>query len=165
MADDEIQRIEAVFGALSRIAAGEGEDTDAGLSDAKCPRCGKSEFARASDLYGEAMARLQDEPGNAEAARVAGLSDRELVARLGPPQRKSAALRVTVVAIPLGALAAAAYLRLGEVIGQLAIGVAIVATVIVLMTTLRRVSDDYYDRKGRWNRLYLCRHCGQLVSS
>jgi len=163
MADDEIQRIEAVFGALSKIAAG--EDAEPELQDARCPRCGKSDFVRASDLYSEAAARLEEQPADADAARVGGSSDRQLVARLAPPQRKSPAPRVAMVAVPLGAAAAFAYLRFGDVIGQLAIGVAIVATVIVLMTTLRRVSDDYYDRRARWNRLYVCRSCGQLVTS
>ena len=163
MADDEIQRIEAVFGALSKIAAG--EEPDAELHGARCPRCGKSEFARASDLYSEAAARIQEQPAEADAPRVGGLSDRAIISRLAPPQRKSPALRVLVVALPLGAGAAFAYFRLGDTIGQLAIGVAIVVTVVVLMTTLRRVSDDYYDRRARWNRLFVCRNCGQLVSS
>jgi hypothetical protein len=165
MADDEIQRIEAVFGALSKIAAGESEAPDAGLQDARCPKCGKSDFVRVSDLYSEVVARLQEDAADADAVRIAGLTDRQLVARLAPPQRRSAAFRVAMVAIPLGAIAAFAYLRLGDVIGQLAIGLAIVVTIVVLMTTLRRVSDEYYDRKARWNRLYMCRSCGQLVSS
>lgn len=163
MADDEIERIEAMFGALSRITSG--EEPDSGLDDARCPKCGKSDFARATDIYSEAAARLQEEPAAADSPRLAGLSDRQLVAKLSPPQRKSAALSVSLVAVPLGALAAFAYLRLGSTIGQIAIGVAIVATVIVLMTTLRRVSDDYYDRRSRWNRLFICRNCGQLVAS
>jgi hypothetical protein len=162
MADDEIQRIEAVFGALSKIAAGEEPDTE--LHDARCPRCGKSEFAHAADVYSEALGRLDEAP-DAEVGRIGGLTDQQLVALLRPPQRKSPALKVLMVAIPLGAAATVAYLRLGDVIGQLAIGVALVITVVVLMTTLRRVSDDYYDRKARWNRLFICRHCGQLVSS
>lgn len=163
MADDEIERIEAVFGALSRITSG--EEPDSGLHDARCPKCGKSDFARVADLYWEAAARLQEEPAAADAPRLAGLGDRQLVARLSPPQRKSAALSVSIVAIPLAALAAFVYLRLGDTIGQIAIGLAIVITVVVLMTTLRRVSDDYYDRRNRWNRLFICRNCGQLVSS
>ena len=163
MADDEIERIEAMFGALSRITSG--EEPDSGLHDARCPKCGKSDFARAMDIYSEAAARLQEEPAAADAVHFAGLSDRQLVARLSPPQRKSPALPVLMVAVPLGALAALAYLRLGDTIGQIAIGLAIVVTVIVLMTTLRRVSDDYYDRRSRWNRLFICRNCGQLVTS
>lgn len=163
MADDEIQRIEAVFGALSRIAAG--EESDTGLHDARCPRCGKSDFARAGDLYSEAVARLEEEPSAADVARIAGLSDRQLVARLSPPQRKSPAFAVAIVAIPLGGVAAFVYARFGEVMGQIAIGVAIIVTVVVLMTTLRRTSDDYYDRRSQWNRLFICRNCGQLVAS
>lgn len=163
MADDEIERIEAVFGALSRIASGEEPDT--GLPDARCPKCGKADFARVSDLYAEAATRLQEAPSESDAPRLAGLNDRELVARLSPPQRKSVTLRVAVVAIPLGVVAGFVYMRFGETFGELAIGLAIVVSVVVLMTQLLRASDDYYDSRSRWNRLFICRNCGQLVSS
>ena len=32
-------------------------------------------------------------------------------------------------------------------------------------TTVRRLSDQYYHGKQRWNKLYMCRQCGQLVAS
>lgn len=163
MADDEIRRIEAVFGAISRIAGGEEPESE--LRDARCPKCGKSDFARVSDIYSEAAGRLQDDPAEATVVRAAGLSDAQIVEKFRPPQRKSAALTVALVAIPMGAVAAYLYKRFGEGIGQLAIGVAIVVTVIVLLTTLRRASDDYYARRRRWNGLFMCRHCGQVVTS
>lgn len=163
MADDEIHRIEAVFGAISRIAAGEEPESE--LRDARCPKCGKSEFTRLSDIYSEAMGRLQENPADASVARIAGLSDEQIVAKFRPPQRKSAALAVALVALPMGAAAAFLYVRFGETIGQLAIGVTIVVSVIVLLTRLRRSSDDYYDRRRRWNGLFMCRHCGQVVTS
>lgn len=163
MADDEIRRIEAVFGAISRIASGEEPESE--LRDARCPKCGKSDFARLSDIYSEAVGRLQEVPAEATVARIAGLSDAQLVEKFRPPERRSAALTVALVAVPMGAVAAFLYMRFGEGVGQLAIGVAIVVTVIVLMTTLRRVSDDYYARRRRWNGLFMCRHCGQVVTS
>src|SRR5512146_1079787 len=162
MADDEIRRIEAVFGAISRIASGEEPESE--LRDARCPKCGKSDFARLSDIYSEAVGRLQEVPAEATVARIAGLSDAQLVEKFRPPERRSAALTVALVAVPMGAVAAFLYMRFGEGVGQLAIGVAIVVTVIVLMTTLRRVSDDYYARRRRWNGLFMCRHCGQVVT-
>ncbi|HET7372065.1 MAG TPA: hypothetical protein VFJ20_01740 [Gemmatimonadaceae bacterium] len=163
MADDEIRRIEAVFGAISRIASGEEPESE--LRDARCPKCGKSDFARLSDIYSEAVGRLQEDPAEATVARIAGLSDAQLVEKFRPPERRSAALTVALVAVPMGAVAAFLYIRFGEGVGQLAIGVAIVVTVIVLMTTLRRVSDDYYARRRRWNGLFMCRQCGQVVTS
>lgn len=163
MPDDEIQRIEAVFGAISKIAAGEEPESE--LRDARCPKCGKSDFAHAPDLYSEAVGRLDEHPDKAGRIRVGGLSDQQIVDKFRPPQRRSAALTVALVAIPLGAVAAYLYVRFGETVGQLAIGVAIVVTVVVMMTTLRRLSDDYYDRRRRWNTLFMCRHCGQLVRS
>ena len=161
MADDEIQRIEAVFGAISRIAAGEEPESE--LRDARCPKCGKSDFAHVPDVYSEAVARLEENPAEADVARIGGRSDAQLVARFRPPQRRSAALRVLSVAVPLGGIAAFVYLRFGATLGQIAIGVAVVVTVIVLMTTLRRLSDDYYDRRRDWNALFMCRNCGQVV--
>lgn len=163
MADDEIRRIEAVFGAISRIASGEEPESE--LRDARCPKCGKSDFVRLSDIYSEAVGRLQEDPAEATVARIAGLSDAQLVEKFRPPERRSAALTVALVAVPMGAVAAFLYIRFGEGVGQLAIGVAIVVTVIVLMTTLRRVSDDYYARRRRWNGLFICRQCGQVVTS
>ena len=70
-----------------------------------------------------------------------------------------------LVAIPLGVATYYVYSRFGDSIGQLAIVAALVITVIVLLTSMRRVSDDYYHRKRRWDKLFMCRECGQLVSS
>ena len=163
MADDEIRRIEAVFGAISRIAGGDEPESE--LRDARCPKCGKSDFARLSDIYSEAVGRLQEDPAQAIVVRVAGLSDAQIVEKFRPPERKSAALTVAVVAVPMGAVAAYLYKRFGEGVGQLSIVVAIVVTAIVLLTTLRRASDDYYARRRRWDGLFMCRHCGQVVMS
>ena len=163
MADDEIRRIEAVFGAISRIAGGDEPESE--LRDARCPKCGKSDFARLSDIYSEAVGRLQEDPAQAIVVRVAGLSDAQIVEKFRPPERKSAALTVAVVAVPMGAVAAFLYKRFGEGVGQLSIVVAIVVTAIVLLTTLRRASDDYYARRRRWSGLFMCRHCGQVVMS
>jgi hypothetical protein len=162
MAGDDIERIEAVFGAISKIAAG--EDIDPQLVDARCPKCGKSNFARVSDLYSEAVGRIEENPANANAVHVGGMTSLRIVERLKPPRRKSAAGRVLLVGIPLGVGAYYVYRRFGDSLGQLAIVVAGVVTVIVLLTSLRRLSDEYYHSRRRWNSLFMCRECGQLVS-
>jgi len=162
-AGDDIQRIEAMFGAISKIAAG--EELDPQLTDARCPKCGKSNFARVSDVYSEAVGRIEENPDNANQVHVGGLTDMRIVAKLKPPRRKSAAGRVLFVGVPLGAGAYYVYRRFGDSLGQLAIVVAAVATVIVLLTTLRRLSDEYYHSRRRWNSLFMCRECGQLVAS
>jgi hypothetical protein len=162
MARDDIERIEAVFGAISKIATG--EELETGLDDARCPKCGKSNFVRVSDLYSEAVGRIENDPANANVVHVGGMTDLRIVARLKPPRRKSAAVRVLVVAIPLGAASYYSYTRLGD-IGQLVIVASIVITVIVALTSLRRLSDEYYRARRRWNSLFMCRECGQLVAS
>jgi len=162
-AGDDIQRIEAMFGAISKIAAG--EEIDTGLGDARCPKCGKSNFIRVSDLYSEAVGRIEENPAKANEVHVGGLSDMRIVEKLKPPRRKSAAGRVLLVGIPLGAGAYYVYRRFGDSLGQLAIVVAIVVTVITLLTTIRRLSDEYYHSRRRWNSLFMCRECGQLVAS
>src|SRR5215471_3666267 len=103
MAQDDIERIEAVFGAISRIASG--EEPDSGLHDARCPKCGGSNFARVSDLYSDAVTRLQTNPEEARVARIAGMSDLQVVAKLGPPRPKSAVMRVIAIGVPLIAIA------------------------------------------------------------
>lgn len=163
MAGDEIRRIEAVFGAISKIAAG--EDVGPELHDAKCPRCGQSDFAKVADVYSDAVGRIQADPSEANVVRIGGLSDLRLVEKLRPPRAKSALTRVVLVAIPVGAIAYYVYSRFGDTAGQLAIVGAAVITVIVLLTSMRRVSDDHYQRRRRWDRLFICRNCGQLVSA
>ena len=163
MPDDEIRKIEAVMGAFAKITAGDEPET--GLGDARCPRCGKANFAPASSLYYEVVARLEERPEDGDVPRLAGLSDRELASRLAPPRRASAAPRVLLVALPLAGIAAFVYVRVGQAIAQFVIAAAIVITLVVLMTTIRRLSDEYYDRRTRWNHLFICRECGQLVAN
>src|SRR5262249_30705874 len=136
-----------------------------GLGDARCPKCGKSDFIRVSDLYSEVVVRIEENPASANEVHVGGWKDGRIAARLKPPRRKSAVGRMLLVAIPLGAGAYYVYRRFGDSLGQLAIVVAIVATVIVLLTSLRRLSDEYYHSRRRWNSLFMCRECGQLVAS
>jgi len=163
MAQDDIERIEAVFGAISRIASG--EEPDSGLHDARCPKCGGSNFARVSDLYSDAVTRLQTNPEEARVARIAGMSDLQVVAKLGPPRPKSAVMRVIAFGVPLIAIAVFVYRRFGDAIGEFAIAAAIVVMIVVGLTTVRRLSDEHYHRRKRWNSLFMCRQCGQLVAS
>jgi hypothetical protein len=163
MANDDIERIEAVFGAISKIAAG--EEAQPELGDAKCPRCGGQAFAHVPDVYSEAVARIEVDPKSASAVHIGGLTDLEIVKKLRPERRKSAALPTLIAAIPLAAAATYTYWRFGDSAGQLAIMGAIVLTLVVLLTMVRRKSDDFYHRRQRRNRLFMCRSCGQLVTS
>ena len=166
MADDELERFEAVMGALSKSLSGEDDDA---LTGARCPKCEASSFVRVSEIYADAVRRLSDagsEPSDVgNVGREGGRTDAEIVERLGPPRRRSALRRVIAVAAPLSLAAFYAYRRFGDSIGQAAIAATIVVTAIVFLTTARRLSDDYYARRARWNRLHMCRRCGQLISS
>jgi transcription elongation factor Elf1 len=166
VADDELGRFEAVMGALSKSLSGEPDEQ---LTGVRCPKCEASTFVRVSELFEDAARRLRDatsEEGDVETVvREGGWPDSEVVERLGPPQRRSALRTVIVVAAPLSVAAFYVYRRFGGTIGQAAIAATLVVTLIVFLTTARRLSDDYYARRNRWNRLFMCRRCGQLVSS
>jgi hypothetical protein len=136
VADDELERFEALLGAFNSSLSGE----DDRLEGAKCPKCQAASFIRVSQLYEDAVHRLGEHGDDARGI-------------------------VLAVAVPLAAIAFYVYRRFGESIGQAAIGVAIIVTVIVFLTSLRRLSDDYYARRNEWNKLYMCRRCGQLVAS
>lgn len=162
MADDELKWIEAALGAVSKLNADEDHDD---MRDARCPKCDASSFVSISDLYAQSVGRLEKQPDSASTVRDGGMTDMQIVRKFAPPGRSSA-LGVTIaVAIPLGAGAFYSYRRFGENLGQIAIAVAAVVTVIVFMTSLRRYSDQYYHRRRRWNSLFMCRKCGQLVAS
>ena len=49
-------------------------------------------------------------------------------------------------------------------LGQIAAVGAIVITVGVLLTRFRAYSDKYYRARTQWNRMYMCRNCGQRVA-
>ena len=162
MADDELKWIEAALGAVSKLNADEVQDD---LVGARCPKCEASDFVKVSDLYAESVGRLEEHPDSPPTVRDGGMTDMQIVRKFAPP-RRSSALGITIaVAIPLGTAAFYSYRRFGDNIGQIAIAVAAVVTVIVFMTSLRRFSDQYYHRRRRWNSLFMCRKCGQLVAS
>ncbi|HEV8496065.1 MAG TPA: hypothetical protein VGQ56_04340 [Gemmatimonadaceae bacterium] len=162
MADDELERFEAVMGALSKSLSG---DEDQGLTGARCPKCDGSSFVRVSELYDDATRRLGEQPDAEDVVREGGRTDRQIVARLAPPQRRSALRTVIAVAVPLSVAAFYVYRRFEGTIGQAAIVATLIVTLIVFLTTVRRLSDDYYARRDEWRRLFMCRRCGQLVRS
>lgn len=162
MAGDELERFEAILGAVSRSLSDDGNDDR--LADARCPKCEASSFIRVSDLYEDAVRRLS-EGAAADVVREGGRTDSQIVARLAPPERRSARVIVAAVAVPLGAVSFYLYRRFGDTIGQASIVITLVVTAIVLLTTLRRLSDEYYARRQEWNTLFMCRRCGQLVRS
>ena len=158
--DDGLDRFEAVLGAISKITAGE-----EGLVGARCPQCNAADFAKVSELFDEARARLEDQSSESGAVRDGGLTDLQIISKFRPPERKSPLVRAIVVAVPLAAATFYLYQRFGGTIGQIAAGVTLVTTAIVLMTRARRLSDEYYARRSRWSSLYMCRRCGQVVAS
>ena len=156
MADEE-KWLEGVLGA----AAGEGPPPD--MTNARCPKCNAQEFAKISELYTESIIRLEDgEPSNVK--RAGGLTDAQIVREFAPPTRGSAVVATAVVAVPLGAAAFYVYRKYGDNVGQIAAVAAIVITAGVFLTRMRAYSDKYYHARTRWNRMYMCRNCGQRVA-
>jgi hypothetical protein len=161
MAEDKLRQFEAILGAVSKVTS---DEVGGELVDARCPKCTASNFAQVSDLYVDALTRIDESPDQADAVREGGMTNAQMAAKFKPPTRKSPALRVIAVAIVTGAPAYYIYQRFGETPGQFAIIAAIVATVVALMTGLRKYSDQYYAARKRWRHLYMCRKCGQLVA-
>jgi uncharacterized membrane protein YoaK (UPF0700 family) len=92
------------------------------------------------------------------------VTDAQAIARFAPPQRRAAAPRVVVAAVILAVPVFFAFRRYGDTVGEFAAAGAVVILVGVMLTTMRRVSDDFYDRRARWRKLYMCRKCGQLIT-
>lgn len=161
-ADDSLRQFEALLGAISNIT--EGKESE-GLVDARCPQCNASDFAKVADLYDAAMMRFHINEGVDEVPRDAGLTDGEVLKRFAPPKPTRVAPRVVLVALIFGGAAGYAYKRFGESVGMIAILVAIVAVVFTLLTRMRAASDDYYNGRARWRKLYICRQCRQVVKA
>jgi len=159
MSDERLEWLHAAVNAVSKI-----DSVDNDMRDARCPKCNASAFVSAADLYYESVARLEDEPAAADVVRAGGMTDRQIVSRLGPPRRRSALRAGVLFAIPLAAAAFYVMRRFGSNLGQLAFVAAFIITLIFFMTRLRRYSDEYYDRRKRWRSLYVCSRCGQLVA-
>jgi asparagine N-glycosylation enzyme membrane subunit Stt3 len=68
------------------------------------------------------------------------------------------------VAVPLGAAAFYIYKKYGDNLGQIAAVATIVIVFAVFLTRMRAYSDKYYHARTRWNRMYMCRNCGQRVA-
>jgi hypothetical protein len=159
---DGFREFEAVLGALSKMTDDESRGDD--LLDARCPKCQASSFVKISDLYSEARGREGDPAEPPDTPRDAGLTDAEILARFAPPQRRSPSIRIGIAVIVFGAIVYLVYRQFGSDAAQLAGAGAVVIIVGVALTTMRKLSDDYYDRRSRWRKLYLCRKCGQLVA-
>ena len=48
---------------------------------------------------------------------------------------------------------------------RISVPVLLLLLLVVALTSLRRLSDEYYHARRRWNSLFMCRECGQLVAS
>jgi len=159
---DGFREFEAVLGALSKMTNEEfrGED----MLDARCPKCEASSFIKISDLYDQARARSYEPTDAPDTPRDGGLTDDQILARFSPPERRSPTLRIAIAAILLSAIVYLIYRFFGNDVAQLAGAGAVVLMVGVGLTTMRKLSDDYYDRRSRWRKLYICQKCGQLVA-
>jgi hypothetical protein len=160
MPPDGFEGLEAMLGAIANL-----REKDTGLTDARCPKCDASDFAKVSDLYYDTLRRAEDTGLSDTTPGQAGLRDEQIVAKFPPPRRRSAIGRGIAVAVPLGIATYLLYRRFGSLPGQLALVASIIITLITFMTRVRRLSDDYYDQRRTWDHLYMCRKCGQLVSS
>ena len=154
MASDESAFFEKMLG---------GANEHADMRDARCPKCNASDFVNMPDLYVEALGRAEE--GVPAVTHAGGVTDAQILRKFGPPRRRSALGVAAIVAIPLFAIAGYVFYRFGSVAGQTATVAAAVITIIVLMTYLRRFSDAHFLARQRWNRLYMCRQCGQIVGA
>lgn len=157
MADEE-KWLEGVLGAAS------GEEPPPDMTDARCPKCKAQDFAKVSDLYTDSVIRLEDPTERRGVKRAGGLTDEQIVREFGPPTRGSAVASTLIVAVPLTAIVFYVYRRFGDNLGQIAIVAAIVITFGVFMSRMRAYSDKYYHARTKWNRMYMCRNCGQRVA-
>lgn len=158
---DGFREFEAVLGALSKMTADETVSDD--LLDARCPKCNATSFIKITDLYDQALVRLDESDSASGPPLAAALSDEEIVARFAPPQRRSPTFRIGIAAVILGAIVFLVFRQFGVDAAQLAGAGAVVLLVGVTLTTFRKLGDDYYNRRRRWRKLYICRKCGQLV--
>jgi hypothetical protein len=157
MPDDDLRWLEGMLGAASK-------DERADMRGARCPACGASDFISVSDLYAESLGRIEESGGPGAIPRDGNFSPDEIVRKFAPPRQRSALAVAIGVAIPLAAIAFYAYRRFGDTIGSTSAIIAAVATVTVLMTFARKFSDEYYYARRKWNRLHVCRKCGQVVA-
>jgi DNA-directed RNA polymerase subunit RPC12/RpoP len=158
MSADGLENFEAILGALANMS-----EKDTTLSDARCPKCNNTEFVKVQDLFYEAIRRAEDEGPNV-AVGPNGMSAGDVIANHAPPRHRSATLRVVLVTIPVAVAAFFVYRRFGTTAGQFALVATIIIALFTFLTRTRRLSDEYYDQKGRWNKRYMCTKCGQLVA-
>lgn len=161
MADRDLERFEAALNAVAKITS----DGDPDLIGARCPKCDASDFAPVADLFVDAVGRIEENPAAAREVNTGGMTNEQLVAKFRPPRRKSVVSIVLAVAIPLAAATYYVFTRFGSTLGQTTGVVSGVVVVIVLMTSLRRLSDEYYHARKRYRGLHMCRKCGQLVAA
>jgi len=159
---NRIDQFEAVFGAIAKLTSG---DENPALGDARCPKCRASDFVQVVDVFYEAAGQIEASPEAAGTVLVAGMTNEQIVKKLGPPARRSPLITPILVAIPFALIALGVRSRFGADPGLFtAVGSAVII-LGVLMTSLRKSSDQYYAARQFWRSLYLCRKCGQLVAS
>jgi hypothetical protein len=149
---------------LENVLGGQSDPDGPDIRDARCPKCGAADFAQISDLYSDSLVRLEDGREPSPIACAGGMTDAQIVKEFAPPRPKSAPITTLIVALPLAAAAFYLYRRFGGTLGQTAVIVAGILTIVTFLTRMRAYSDKYYHDRRRWNHLFMCRKCGQRVA-
>jgi len=158
MSPDGLDGFEAMIGAFANLG-----EREPGLGDARCPKCDARDFVKVEELFDAAVRRSEIEGSVSTTPGIGGLSDEQVIVKFRPPRRKGATVRTIVITIPVAIAAFFVYRRFGEVAGEFAIAATLVTALMVFLTTTRRFSDQYYERRATWNKLFMCRRCGQVV--
>jgi len=138
-------------------------EKEAGLGDARCPKCDARDFVKVEDLFDTVVRRSEIAGSVSATPGIAGLSDEQILVKFRPPRRRSAVARTILVLAIVGVGAYFVYRRFGEVAGEFAIAATLVIAFMVFLTTTRKLSDQYYERRATWRKLYMCQQCGQVV--
>lgn len=155
---DGLEGFEAMLGAFANLG-----EKETGLTDARCPKCNAADFVKVSDLFYDTVRHAENAGRVGTEPIVGGMSEGQIIAKFTPPARRSAVTRTILITLPVAVIAFLVYRRFGDVPGQFALVGTITVALMVFLTTTRRLSDQYYDARATWNRLYLCRKCGQVV--
>lgn len=158
MSPDGLDGFEAMIGAFANLG-----EREPGLGDARCPKCDARDFVKVEELFDAAVRRSEIEGSVSTTPGIGGLSDEQVIVKFRPPRRRGAKMRTVAITIPIAIAAYFVYRRFGEVAGEFALMATAVIAIMTFLTTTRRLSDQYYERRAAWLKLYLCQRCGQVV--
>lgn len=159
MANDDLARFEAVITAMGKMTTDENGD----LEDARCPNCGGASFVSIQDLYIESVGRIEEDPSQAEVKRAWDMSDADIIRKFKPPKHRSVMGLGLILLVVFSVAAYFVYKYFGDTAAKISGIAAVIILTTVVLTSARRFSDTYYDRRRKWRKTYKCRKCGQLI--